>query len=372
MDFSVTEVDAALAELAEQVFTAQAANLDAKRAAEIDALGGGAGVDRALWATLGETGLLGAFADASSATVAGAALVCREHGRSVAPVPVWQTIAALLGLGAECANASVVAARDGVIAGEAWATVAFPELGGSRLRNAPVGVADGRLTGEIPLVPGLVEAAWCVVPARADGGECALYWLDLGGTGVTVTPTVTTDRRAGGHLHLDTAAGVRLGGLDVVARTRWATDVLLAATQAGVCTAAIRATADYLGTRHQFGRPLSSFQAPVHRLVDSFIDTDAIWLTTLLAAWRLDQVDEVIAAADIASAVDVTKWWAADAGNRAVHTTQHLHGGIGSDIDYPIHRYFLWAKTIGDLLGGAAAHAAHLGDLLAARTTVRP
>lgn len=361
MDFSYSDVDTALDELAGQVFTPQAAKLDRKRAAEDEAMSGGPGIDHALWVTLGETGLIAAFADAASASTVGAALVCRRHGESVAAVPMWQTIAALLGLGPEVGNASVAAARDAVIGGDGWATVALPELGGSAPRSAPIQAADGRLSGEIPLVSAVVGAAWCLIPAVSACESAALYWVDLAGTGVTITPSATTDRRSAGTVHLDTAAGVRLGGADAVARTRQLADTLLAATQAGVCAAAIRSTAEYLGVRHQFGRPLSSFQAPVHRLVDSYIDTDAIWLTTLLAAWQLDQ------GLDAASAVDVAKWWAADAGTRAVHTTQHLHGGIGSDVDYPIHRYFLWAKTIGDLLGGAAAHAAHLGDLLAAQ-----
>ena len=42
----------------------------------------------------------------------------------------------------------------------------------------------------------------------------------------------------------------------------------------------------------------------------------------------------------------VAKWWASDGGQRVVHTTQHLHGGMGADVDYPVHRYFLWGKQI--------------------------
>jgi acyl-CoA dehydrogenase len=79
------------------------------------------------------------------------------------------------------------------------------------------------------------------------------------------------------------------------------------------------------------------------------------------AAWLLDQ------GADATTEVEVAKWWASEAGQRVVHTTQHLHGGLGADIDYPIHRYFLWGKQIEDTLGGASAHLASLGGLLAGR-----
>jgi acyl-CoA dehydrogenase len=77
------------------------------------------------------------------------------------------------------------------------------------------------------------------------------------------------------------------------------------------------------------------------------------------AAWRLAIGD------DAGTEVEVAKWWAADAGQRIVHATQHLHGGLGADVDYPIHRYFLWGKQLEDLLGGAGYHLARLGHRLA-------
>ena len=61
----------------------------------------------------------------------------------------------------------------------------------------------------------------------------------------------------------------------------------------------------------------------------------------------------------------MAKWWASEGGSRVVHTTQHLHGGMGADVDYPIHRYFLWGKQLEVTLGGAGAWLARLGDRLA-------
>ncbi len=63
--------------------------------------------------------------------------------------------------------------------------------------------------------------------------------------------------------------------------------------------------------------------------------------------------------------VRAAKWWACEAGHRVAHSGQHLHGGIGSDVDYPIHRYYLWAKQIEFTLGGANRQLADLGALLA-------
>jgi hypothetical protein len=51
-------------------------------------------------------------------------------------------------------------------------------------------------------------------------------------------------------------------------------------------------------------------------------------------------------------------------GQRVVHATQHLHGGTGADITYPIHRYFLWGKQIELELGSPSLQLARLGDLI--------
>jgi len=134
----------------------------------------------------------------------------------------------------------------------------------------------------------------------------------------------------------------------------------LCALQLGVTEEAVRRTAAYLNQRHQFGRPLSSFQGTMLRAADAYIDTEAIRVTTWQAAWRLDT------GRPAAEAVAVAHWWASEAGQRVVHATQHLHGGMGADIEYPIHRYFLWGKQIELMLQGPSAELARLGAMVAA------
>ena len=133
----------------------------------------------------------------------------------------------------------------------------------------------------------------------------------------------------------------------------------LCALQVGVCEEAVRLAAEYTSQRVQFGRPLSTFQGAQLRAADGYIGTEAIRVTMLQAAWKLDVGRD--AAADVLAA----KWWASQAGQEVVHITQHLHGGMGADIDYPVHRYFLWGKQIEDTLGGASAQLARLGATLA-------
>ncbi len=101
--------------------------------------------------------------------------------------------------------------------------------------------------------------------------------------------------------------------------------------------------------------PLATFQATKMRAADAAIDTEAVRVTTWQAAWRLDN------GLDAARAVNVASWFAAESGQRVVFATQHLHGGMGADISYPIHRYFLWGKQIELLLGSPSAQLARLG-----------
>jgi alkylation response protein AidB-like acyl-CoA dehydrogenase len=131
------------------------------------------------------------------------------------------------------------------------------------------------------------------------------------------------------------------------------------ALQVGVAEEALRLTAEYTSQREQFGRPLSTNQGVALRAADAYIDVEAMRVTMLLAAWRLDRDGEAPAE------VEVAKWWASEGGSRVVHATQHLHGGMGADVDYPIHRYFLWGKQLENTLGGASAWLARLGARLA-------
>ena len=164
--------------------------------------------------------------------------------------------------------------------------------------------------------------------------------------------------------------GVHVAGSDVLgdpdsgaAIVEWIVERATAAMcsiATGVCEQALKMTAEYTKTREQFDRPIATFQAVGQRAADAYIDTEAIRLTALQAAWRLEE------GLPAATEVAVAKFWAADGGQRVVHAAQHLHGGIGVDRDYPLHRYFLWAKELELTLGGATPQLLKLGEILAA------
>jgi alkylation response protein AidB-like acyl-CoA dehydrogenase len=194
-----------------------------------------------------------------------------------------------------------------------------------------------------------------------DDGELGVFLVDPSGAGVERTAATTTDRSKVAHLEFAGAPAEQLGhdGRRVAA---WMLDralVGLCALQVGVAEAALRMAADYTSERHQFGRPLSTFQGVALKAADAYVDTEAMRVTLWQAAWRLT------AGLDATQEIMVAKWWASEGGQHVVHITQHLHGGMGADVDYPVHRYFLWGKQIEVTLGGASAQLARLGQALA-------
>jgi 3-oxocholest-4-en-26-oyl-CoA dehydrogenase beta subunit len=147
-------------------------------------------------------------------------------------------------------------------------------------------------------------------------------------------------------------------GATAVSWLRRHATALLSATALGVVEGALALTARHVTEREQFGSPIGTFQAVAHRCADAYIDTEAIRLTTWQAAWRLD------AGLPADDALDVAAFWVTEGGQRVVHAAQHLHGGIGVDVDYPVHRFFQWAKVLELLVGGTTGALLRLGSSL--------
>jgi 3-oxocholest-4-en-26-oyl-CoA dehydrogenase beta subunit len=134
--------------------------------------------------------------------------------------------------------------------------------------------------------------------------------------------------------------------------------VALCAMELGVAGRVLRTTAKYTSERHQFDRPIATFQAVAQRAADAYVDVETIRVATWQAAWRL--ANGLPATAEVLAA----KYWASEAGHRVVYAAQHLHGGMGYDVDYPLYRYYLLSKQIELALGGAEESLAKLGDAM--------
>lgn len=372
MDFSLSEEQQAVRGLAEQIFQGHA---DVARIKQVEA--GEERIDRELWRALADANLLAiALPEGDGGSGLGmieTSLVLEQQGRAVTPVPYW----AMIVCGAlPIAEHGSAAQRErwlpGIVAGEQFVTTALAEPGlNDPTRPSVRATRDGsawRLDGHKPSVPSGHLADAVLVPALTPDGP-RVFVVDTSTNGVAREVAPTTDRSLVAHLSLDGATGEVLGDGDGNERAlSWTIDralLGLAAIQVGVCDGALAMAAEYTNQRTQFGRPLASFQGAQIRAADAYIDTEAIRVTTLQAAWKLD------AGHDATADVLVAKWWASDAGQHAVHMTQHLHGGMGADVDYPVHRYFLWGKQIEDTLGGASAQLARLGREIALMKDVK-
>lgn len=375
MDFHYSEEQRALRELAgrlcAQRFTDEHRKLF-RRGAEP--------YDTTLWAALAEAGVLGAvIAPAQGGSGLGLTELClvlEEQGRTLAALPL---IASLV-LGAlplqKFGNSAQRALLEEVGRGRLLLTAALEEEGGDLLEpttSARPMAGGWRLSGEKTCVPYAAQAQYLLVSARTEAHGARLFLVPGGAPGVRVQPQQSSSGEPQGLVHLKE---VPLGAAELLGASpesaaqalAWTLErahVALAALQLGVVTEALRRAAAYVSERCQFGRPLGSFQAVQHRLADCYIDIEALRSTYLRAVWALD--------AGIASQAEVlaAKWWAAMAGHRVTHAVQHVHGGLGADVEYPVHAYFLAAKQIELALGGATPVLAAIGRELAAGA-VRP
>ena len=221
---------------------------------------------------------------------------------------------------------------------------------------------DGfRLTGSRTQVSYGPVADAFLVPAETDSGT-KVFVVAASDTGVSVESLSTTGHGSVGHLELqgvELGADRVLGDAEVVGWLTTQGTLGRSAFQLGVVERALELTAEYAREREQFERPIGSFQAVSSRLADGYIDVKALRLTVTQAAWRLSE--------DLPADVEVNTaaFWAAEAGHRVAHTAVHVHGGVGIDMDHPVHRYFLAAKQTEFGVGGATGQLLRIGRELA-------
>jgi len=315
--------------------------------------------------------------------------VLTELGRVVSPVPYLPSV--VLGAGAVAAFGRAGQRRWAVAAGDGSAvlTVALAEEDGDDPASPSVRAERAgprwRLSGVKTAVPAATRADLALVPATvASGGageaagqtagQVLVFLVEPSDDGVTVQPQELTEGDGAARLLLDDVLLDDSRVLGAAGRGREVADWLVSrgtvgvcAVQAGVLERALELTAGYARSREQFGRPIGSFQAVAQRLADAYIDVEAVRLTMWQAAWLLTagQADGQADDAEVAAAIASAKFWAADAGHRVAHTAVHVHGGLGIDTSYPVHRYFLAAKGAEFALGGATAQLRLLGEVLA-------
>ena len=358
MDFALTDEQQAVVDAARGLLEGRLTN---ERHKELDASTDR--FDRQLWGELAEANLLGISlpeeVGGSGLGFLETCLLVEEVGRAAAPLPLLATVV----LGAlPIAEWGTDDQRQRhlppVVRGERVLSAALVNQGEVTATRD----GDGwRLDGWRTCIPAGTVADRILVPTATPDGP-TVFIVDPTSPGAAITRLDTTTGVPDARLELDGASVGEEDRFGDEAAVGWMLERATAAycsLAAGVCATAVAMTAEYTKTRQQFDRPIASFQAVGQRVADAYMDSEAVQLTARQAAWRLS--NGIPATEEVA----VAKFWAADGGQRVVHAAQHLHGGIGVDRDYPLHRYFLLAKQLELSLGGATRQLLTLGRILA-------
>jgi 3-oxo-4-pregnene-20-carboxyl-CoA dehydrogenase alpha subunit len=240
----------------------------------------------------------------------------------------------------------------GVASGELLLTAALREPSHPQPFPPATAVTDGTITGLKIGVPYAAESRLLLVPARlapgdpmimASSGHIApetghdhggVFLIDPHGPGVELTGTPSSAGEPEYALGLDRApVEGMLGGADCVRDLYQLAVAGACALADGAVAGALALTRDYVASREQFGRPLAAFQAVSQQIADVYIASRTMHLATLSACWRLAE------GRDAAADLGVAGYWCAEQAPRSVRLCHHLHGGIGMDVTYPLHRF---------------------------------
>ena len=351
MDFALAERQQAVADLAAEVLVA-----DNHRAADP-------------WKELAQADLL----DVSPPDGLGAlevAVLLTEIGQRT---PSMKALATLMTGALPLARWGRPALLPAVASGELILTAALREPSHPAPTPPVTAVTDSTITGLKIGVPYAAEAHLLLVPALftppvpapvpADSmivdsfGHIAtetvhdhgVALVDPHARGVRMTRTPSSSGEPEYALELDHApiAGM-LGGPECVRDLYQLAVAGACALADGAVAGALALTRDHVASREQFGRPLAAFQAVSQQIADVYIASRTMHLAVLSACWRLG--GDLDAAADL----EVARYWCAEQAPRSVRLCHHLHGGIGMDVTYPLHRFSSLAADLARFLGGAA------------------
>ena len=238
------------------------------------------------------------------------------------------------------------------VGGGAVLSAALNEPGAPLPDRPTTTFAHNRLNGTKIGVPYAEQADWLIVTS-----DNAVAIVSPKAAGVRLTKTPTSN---GSDEYVVTFTDVEVDGVLDGATAHRVNQLALATTGAfasGLVAGALRLTADYVANRHQFGKPLSTFQTVAAQLSEVYIAARTLDLAAKSVIWRLSE------GRDADDDLDVLGYWLTAQAPPAMQTCHHLHGGIGVDITYPMTRYYSTIKDLTRLLGGPS----HRLDLVGAQ-----
>ena len=358
MDFSLTEDQRAFADTAAALFGDHCSD-EALRAHDV----GDAPFMQSAWREAVQAGLHGVIVPEEAGGL-GLGMtdlmpVLQAQGRALALVPLWEhalatAVLARFGGAAHEALVSQAAAGDNLLMMSLADANASRGLG-LRLQRDGEG---WRLQGRAASVPLAAQATRVLLPAQTADG---VRWAVVDPSRMAQAPGRTQHHLAVADL---STTGLELHADEVLPAEAlaWAEPraiAALAALQLGVTERQLERTVEYVSQRKQFGRPIGSFQLVAGQLADGWIALEALRSSLWQVVYRLD------AGLGVQAQALALRVLACDCGHRTGHTAQHVHGGIGVDLTYPIHRHLYWSRALNAALGGSEAHLERLGDWLA-------
>ena len=196
--------------------------------------------------------------------------------------------------------------------------------------------------------PAAGAASPAVGAASPAAGATGVVIVDPAADGVSLTRTPSSAGQPEYTLRLDRTPVESVLGPAACARDLYQLAVAGACAVAdGAVAGALALTRDHVATREQFGRPLAAFQAVSQQIAEVYIASRTLHLATLSACWRL------AAGRSAGADLDVAGYWCAEHAPRSVRICHHLHGGLGMDVTYPLHRFSSLVSDLVRFLGGA-------------------
>ena len=324
MDFTPAETQQAVAGLAAEVLAAEVlASADP-------------------WKELARAGLLSVGPDALG--LLDTAVLLTEIGRRAPSLKAHATLmTGALPIARWGSDELKQALLPGVASGELLLTAAIREPSHPQPDPPVTAVTNGTITGTKLGVPYAEQAQLMLVPTSS-----GVALVDPHAEGVTLIATPSSSGQPESTLRMAGApVQAMLGGADCVEDLYQLSVAGACALADGAVAGALALTRDHVATREQFGRPLAAFQAVTQQIAEVYIASRTMHLATLAACWRLDAGLE--ADADLG----VAAYWCAEQAPRSVRTCHHLHGGLGMDATYPLHRFSSLVADLVRYLGGA-------------------
>ena len=358
MNFEFSEEQSAIGELAQSIFRD---HCDDDRIREI--YESGDIFDERLWQSLAETGLLAAAlpetCGGSGLGMLDLGLILEAQGATLGAVPFWRHQIASLAIASFGSDALKNAHLPKLINGSAIASL-WNESSQRSALQAKQSSNGWSLSGTAHHVVLDARTKLVLVIATLPDGRDQLFVVPTDAPALDAVRGTSSNDESVADLtfnDVEVSADALLACPDAVEWLELRCCLAIAALQLGVTGEALQRAALYVSERHQFGRPIGSFQAVAMRMAEAYIQLELLRTAQWQLAWRLDEGLPAMASARIA------KFQASEAGHIIGHTAQHYHGGIGADLTYPVHRFFLWASALDLASGGAEMQLGELARL---------